>query len=79
MEQNPYREADRQTTSYESPFMEHENTLPCLQQSAIGPYPESDESTPQSHIQRPVSTLSSHLCSDVQSCFLQSGFLTNIL
>jgi hypothetical protein len=32
--------------------MEHEGPLPCSQESAIGPYPEPDESNP--HPQTPI-------------------------
>jgi hypothetical protein len=31
------------------PFMEPEGSLPCAQEPATGPYPESDESTPHPH------------------------------
>jgi hypothetical protein len=60
--------------------MELEGSLPYLQESSIGPYPEPGRSIPS----RPISLRSilmfySHLHASIHSGLFPSGFPTNIL
>jgi len=51
MEQIPYWEADSHSSSQEIPILyETEDSLPCLQDPAIGLYPEPYESNPHALI-----------------------------
>jgi len=61
--------------------MESKGSLLHLQEPAIGPHPEPNESSPhpQAFTLRSIIILSSHLCLDLLSGFFPSGFLTEIL
>jgi len=57
--------------------MKPEDSLPWLQEPAIGPYPESDESSPPSYILffKSILILSSYLCVGLTSGLFSSGLI----
>jgi hypothetical protein len=82
MEHSPPSEDDNTLSSSRNspPFMEPGGSLPCSQEPATRPYPETDEYCPHPHpvYIRSILILSSHICLCSEWIF-SSGFPTKML